>query len=461
MNRLASACLCLVVFVCPARAAVLVPDDFAAGFALPEAHDAGLHALDLPAAVYEKTVRPDLADVRIFNGDGEMVPHVVRPVAEHSEEVRQTVPFFPLPGKQSPPNADLSLQVSLQADGAVLAVNADNKHPAAPKGAYLLDLSKWNGAGPTALELHWRSPAAGLLTLSLMHSSDLTHWSTLVDRAALANLSYQGSQVVARRIPLAERPLPYIRLDCADCREPLLLNEVIALAGQPVTGSQWQWTRLRAEQTATDQGQTIVAYRLGAKMAVGAVQLRFPASNSLLRAAIEARAAADKEWRQVVRADFYRLDLEGASLRNPLATCPPVSAPEWRIRAIADHAGLGNKNALPELELGWPRQEILFLSRGPGPYTLAYGSAKAEAAAGQDNLVLAALRDTGSETHVRRIEAGAPVSLGGDQALQADRAAAPAVSWRKIVLWLVLVGGVGLLALMARQLLREMRAKAD
>jgi len=458
MNRAVPACLCLFALVCPSWAAALVPNDFAAGFVLPGADGTGIHVVELPPAVYEKAQRPDLADVRVFNGAGEAVPHVVRGVAGEDRAIRRAVPFFPLPGVRSAQTGDLSLRVALQPDGTVLAVDAGTRTPAPPAGSYLLDTARWNGTGPSALELHWRSPSTGLLTLSLMHSSDLVHWSPLVDRVVLADLSYQGSQVVARRISLPGKPLPYIRLDCIDCREPLLLREVVGLTGPPVADEEWQWARLRADRATEEQGQRIIAYRLEAKMAVTAVQLRFPTANSLLRAVIEARSANDGPWRQVVRADFYRLDREGTPLVNPPATCPPIPAPEWRIRVVADHAGLEGKGPLPELDLGWRRQEILFLGRGQGPYLLAFGSARAAGAdSGQDTLVLAALRQTGTEAHVRRIVPGAPVSLGGDRALQPDAAA----SWQQILLWLVLVAGVGLLAVMARKLLRELPARTD
>ncbi|WP_310600282.1 DUF3999 family protein [Desulfobulbus sp.] len=469
MTRLAFACLWLVALVavaCPTPAAAsLAPGDFASGLALPEADGTGIQVFEVPSVVYEKAVRPDLADVRVFNASGEAVPHVIRAVAQSREEIRQPVPFFPLPGKQSQQPGDLSLRVALQADGKVLSVDAGSHAPSTQTSSYLLDATRWQAAGPftdpLALELHWRSPASGLMTVSLMHSNDLVHWQPLVDRAVLADLSYQGSQVLARRISLPNRVLSYIRLDCIDCREPLLLDEVVALAGQPVTNEPWQWTRLSAGQISADKGQRLIAYRLGTKVGVSAVQLRFPKANSLLRAVIDAREQDSGIWRQIVRSDFYRLDLEGTPLVNPVATFPPVSAAEWRIRVVADHAGLENNNSLPELELGWQRQEILFLGRGQAPYLLAFGSAKAaaETVSGQDNLVLAAVRDTGSESHIRRIKTGAPIALAGDQALQQPKLAA--VSWQKIVLWLVLVAAVALLAAMARKLLRELHAKTD
>jgi hypothetical protein len=48
------------------------------------------------------------------------------------------------------------------------------------------------------------------------------------------------------------------------------------------------------------------------------------------------------------------------------------------------------------------------------------------------------------------------LTLGGEQALKPRLSAA---SWKKILLWVVLVAGVLLLAFMTRTLFREMQAK--
>ena len=456
MKGILLAVLCLLTTGQPLLAASLVPGDFAYGCSLPVTDGNAVHALDLPLAVYEKAVRSDLGDLRIFNGAGETVPHAVRRLPEETEQYRQSVPFFPLPGNQQPLASDLSLRVTRNAAGTILTVDSGSTATAQSHTAsYLFDTTKLERR-PTELEVQWSGPT-GILTVSLAQSSDLTHWSPLVDRAVLADLTYNGGNIAARRILLPGKTLPYLRLDCIDCREPLHLREVTALSGTPVTADQWQWVRLAGTRFTEENKMRIIEYRLEANIMVTAVQLEFPAANSLLRATVESRPKTGGPWRHVAQADFYRLDLEGKSLANPLVHCPPISSSDWRIKVIAENAGLGSNARMPRLELGWRQEQVVFLGRGDGPYTLAFGSAKAAEDDGllQNNLVLAALRETKSETSIRRVEPGPVQTLAGDQALKPRLSTA---SWKKILLWAVLVAGVALLGLMTRTILREMRA---
>lgn len=449
--------LCLLNAGNLAMAASLTPRDFAFGCSLPVADEAGIYALDLPLAVYENSVQTGLGDLRVFNGAGETVPHAVRRISQENRQTRQTVPFFPLPGARQHQTTDLSLQVVRNAAGAVVTVDAGTIATAQPQSSsYLLDTTQLE-AKLTELELQWRSPAS-ILTVSLAQSSDLAHWSPLVDKAVLAKLTYNGGTVTSRRIPLPSKTLSYIRLDCVDCREPVQLLEVTALSGLPAAADQWQWVRLNDMQSSEDRGERVVEYHLTAKIPVSAMQLRFPAANSLLRAAIETRATTSDSWRHLAQADFYRLDLQGNSLLNPLVYCPPHWAPYWRIRITSDNAGLEGKAQTPQLELGWRPEQLIFLGRGSGPYTLAFGSAKAAAidTAQNDSLVLAALRDSKAESHIRQVKPGPLQTLGGEQALKPSLST---FSWKTILLWIILVAGVVVLALMTRSIAREMQKK--
>ncbi len=442
-----------------AAAAPLVPGDFAYGCALPATSGAGVYRASLPLAVYEKTLRADLGDLRVFNAAGEMVPHAVRRIAEERKETSTSLPFFPLPGARRPLTADLSLRVVRSAGGAVVAVDATGNSGQEPLPAsYLLDLSGL-AVPPTELELQWDGPS-GLFAVSLTHSSDLAHWSLLVDKAVLADLSANGGAVTARRIALPRAALPYVRLDCTDCQAPLQLRAAPALSGPALASDQWQWLRLPAAQVSEQAGQRTIEYRMPAKAPVTAVQLGFPSANSLVRALIESRPTSTDSWRPVTRADFYRLDLHDKSLVNPMAHCAPNQDPLWRISVSAD----GAAGQTPQLELGWRPEELIFLGRGAGPYTLAFGnaamtepqSASTTIPNAQETLVLAALRDTQSESLIQRVEPGPVQTLGGEQALKPRLSAA---SWKKLLLWAALIAGVVLLALMTRTMYREMRAK--
>lgn len=448
--------LWLLLIAGPVTAAVPQPTDFAAGCPLPLVEDTGLYALTLPLVVYERLTRADLGDLRVFNGAGEPVPHALRrpPPPPDQPQTRLTVPFFALPARPASLAADLSLQVSRQADGTVIRVESGQAAgqtggQPVPSG-YLLDTSALQPP-PAALELTWADNTAPVFTLALADSSDLSHWSPLVDRAVLADLNAQGRSLSLRRIALPRRPLAYIRLACLDCRPALILEAVTALATAPAPAEQWQWLRLDPEGIETVDGEQVVTYSLPARIAVTGLQLRFGRTNSLVRATIQSRPSTDLDWQTRARGSFYRLNLEGKEQQNDPALCPPTSDTHWRLRM---DAGTEDRAKAPQLELGWQPEELVFVGRGPGPYTLAFGSARL-ATAPPDDLLLTAIGTAGSAPLVRRIEPGPVSSLGGEQALQPDR---PALPWQRILLWIILLAGVGLLAAMARTIYREIQA---
>ena len=97
---------------------------------------------------------------------------------------------------------------------------------------------------------------------------------------------------------------------------------------------------------------------------------------------------------------------------------------------------------------------MIFVGRGPGPYTLAFASRRLDPQTGSDDgLLLGALDATRSTALIRPIEPGPIRELGGEAALRPVLVA----SWTTLVLWAVLVAGVALLGLMARSLLSETR----
>jgi hypothetical protein len=98
--------------------------------------------------------------------------------------------------------------------------------------------------------------------------------------------------------------------------------------------------------------------------------------------------------------------------------------------------------------VGWYPQELLFVARGDGPYTLAYGSGRVRRDDAPIDAVLANL-DEESRTRIREATLGAPYDLGGKDVLAAPR------SWRREILWAVLIGAVVVLGAFALRLFRE------
>ena len=436
-----------------------VPTDFAYGISLPVTDTTGLYVLDLPLAVYLQLQRDDQGDLQVFNGAGQPVPQALRRHDPPRIPVRQPIPFFPLEGEVESASQDLSIQIQRQSDGSLVTIQRNATAPSTTSGySYLLDLSGCT-SHPTELELTWQEESPHtMLSLAVFESNDLANWYPVRNKVVLAELAYNGGTVSQRSFALPGSIQPYLRLDCQNCRQPFKVTAVTALTGPQTQREQWQWQQLANEQVALDQEWWRIEYHNGAGFRVTALDLAFPQPNSLARVEIESRPNRDVPWRRIGKGDFYRLDLQGSLLNSPFLSCLPNSDRYWRLSVAATNA-LSTREQLPNLSLGWQADELVFLGRGPGPYTLAFGSNQIdEVDATQDALVLTALQQSENNSQLNRITAGPITQLAGTQALQAKTSPLP---WQRILLWTVLVAGVGMLAVMARSVYREMQRKQE
>ena len=172
-----------------------------------------------------------------------------------------------------------------------------------------------------------------------------------------------------------------------------------------------------------------------------------------VQATVLSRPTESEPWRTAHTGLFYDLSLQGRRLLNDPVVCAPTTDRYWQVRLHADRGGAAAAGRLG-LEVGWQPDQVIFVGRGPGPYTLAFASRRLDPRSSHgDGLLLGALDATRSTALIRPIEPGPIRVLGGEAALRPVLVA----SWTTLVLWAVLIAGVALLGLMARSLLKETR----
>ena len=446
--------LLLILFLAlarPAGAAAPVPGDFASGLDLPGAADGGAYSVALPLTVYEQLTRADLADLRVFNGAGEVVAHALRrPYPDDNRrEMRRDLPFFQQATTDRPVRDDLSLRVRRDRDGTVLTVDAGRAIATTPI-AYLVDASRLE-TGLDALELRWEGSGQALCTVQVSQSDDLTRWTAAAPSAVLADLEADGQTISRRRIPLHGRVPAYLRLDTPDCANRFALRQVTAVSGAPTLPA----NRLALTPAGVDSRgpERLVEFTLPARVTVRSVQLLLPAAAGAVQATVLSRPTESAPWRTVHTGLFYDLNLQGKRLRSDPVPCAPTTDRYWQVRLHADHGGSSAAGRLG-FEVGWQPDQVIFVGRGPGPYTLAFASRRLDPRSSHgDGQLLGALDATRSTALIRPIEPGPIRVLGGEAALRPVLVA----SWTTLVLWAVLIAGVALLGLMARSLLKETR----
>ncbi len=424
--------------------------DYASGIPLHTAGNAPFYRVELPFAVYTQA-RPDLADLRVFNQEGERLPNALGEWREATTPVvaeTRAVPWFPVPGAPARGFDGLQVDIRQHRDGRVIALQSRLPASAAAGVAgYLIDLSAL--ATPVqALQLDWPAGATVNTRVRLEASADLASWSPLAE-GPLLDMRHGGQQLQLRRIGFAPARHRYLRLATDTPLPALTAVTAEVLPADSRTAPPLRWHEVTAR--AGDQPGEF-RFDLGAYLEASRVAVVLAGDNRVVPVELLVKAREKDAWRPVLQSVAYRLDQDGRRIDSPAQDIAPAAGRYWLLRMDprAGDAGPG----LPRLRIGWTPQQLVFLARGTPPFLLAYGNREAAPA----QLPLASLLPAytaGAETRLPAATPGAPVALGGRQAPAAGQEDHAPVDSKRLVLWGVLLLGVLALALMARSLLRE------
>jgi hypothetical protein len=213
-----------------------------------------------------------------------------------------------------------------------------------------------------------------------------------------------------------------------------------------------QWISLSTAKKQEKAGE--YSFDAAGFMPFDHARVKLPEKNTLVEASIFSKASERDEWKPRSTALVYNLTVNGEQLASPDITFPPCTDRFWMVR-FAESSG-GHGKAIPELSLGWTPEQLVFVARGEGPFTLAYGSTKAEPDKFRFNDLFAQLtRQQKEKVSMLRVETGPQEILGGESM----RRPAAHYRWKQWILWSVLVLGVALLAWMAFRLYKQMASQ--
>jgi hypothetical protein len=425
-----------------ASPAEVSPASFAFGMPVVTPAAAAAYRVSLPIGVYQGTAREDLADIRVFNARGEVVPYALsRPSARAlPPALGIALPLFALRG-DSPAAAD-AVRVTIDSPNA--AVKLQTQGAAAAIGAvkqYILD-GRPLGDPVAALRLAWPDDAvdfAGRLRVDA--SDDFISWRTLAEAAPVANLHHGGEQLVENHIELPATRAKYWRLSWIGRSAPFELTSVVA---QPADGRlEAERSTLETAGSASGVARGEYQFDLGARLPIERVNLGLPELNTVAAVELLSRMDPQDPWRHVAARQFYRVNTADGELRNGPIDIATDSDRYWLARGVGSK-GTGRAEPV-RLQVAWTPSEIVFLARGSGPFMLAYGNTAAAPAETDLSSIPTAVTVLRATLGVRR-------ELGGQA-----RLAKPAVElpWKRLLLWAVLALSVCLLAWMAYRLSKE------
>ena len=448
------------------------PADFAYGVTLEVDGKEALYEVTLPAAAYRGVVRADLADVRVFNGAGEVVPHAWRPRRTAGTEVVASVALtlFPLKAEAGAGVDGISIRVR-RGTGGTSSVDVTSTSAGARKGAekrtvgYFVDLTALDHA-LRAIEFEWQPVPDGFAgKLRVDASDDLGSWRTLVAAAPLVNLEVAGQRLQQKRVELPQQKVKYLRLSWVQQATGAATPELASARGEPVektVEAAREWTQA---EPAKGEKPGDYLFDLRGRHPVDRVRLHLPEPNTVAQVELLARDRSDTPWRAVTRGVAYRLRRDGDEIASPELSVGVTTDRYWLLRV--DQRGGGVGSGAPKLEAGWVPHALVFAARGEPPFQLAYGNRDAKPAGYAIETLIPGYRDT-SGPRIRAAKAGAQqtINVSGARALEQQELGGEArlkevIDWKRWSLWGALVLGVLILGAMAWRLVRQLDSGAS
>lgn len=449
MNRV----LGLLLGMVPAAVAAVtvVPEDFAYGIDLRIPAQGAIYRVSLPDELYQYTTRSDLGDMRVFNGDQQVVPHMLR----HAEETRQVdlpaiePPLFPFYEADDTPSQSLSLHIETDSRGAIVkldqeAASDEGRQPA----GYLLDISQIEEK-PSRLELTWSAESPDFLVpVNVQASNNLSGWRTVTSGTTLANMRYAEHQLVKNEIAFPATGAKYLRLETtSDKPFPELISVRLHFPARTDELPR-QWLQITGSESG-EAGE--YDFDIGGRFPVDRLNLKLPQRNTLISGTLLSRPDAESAWTYRAKGNIYHLGINGTVLANPDFQINGGGDRYWKLK-ISNGQKLGA--GVPVLSVGWRPHELIFIAQGQPPYLLAFGSSMVEKTNFPVNSLLSEIRRRDDDSLLSPAQVSHSYKLGGEKALQPPAEGLP---WKQIVLWLVLIGVVVLLAYMAYRLYSQMQ----
>jgi len=458
---------CLILIGIATTIAHAAPQRFA--YAMELMHEPGrtVQSLIVTLPVYQGVQRTDLGDLRVLSADGNEVPHAIRSIGPKVAVERRPLPLpiFPLyaPRRHNDDANDdpalWAIEAETTAQGAVVRVlprgnNTDNQ-AAADAGttpprptAILIDASALPHPISTLhVNIEVPSNSTEVSAVAISHSDDLTHWSPLA-HGALTRLQHAGHIVDRTDIALPLGRYRYLKMVGAD--DPLpTVSSIITYAQSETDTRAPLRTRLQGRPAGAPNRYT---FDVPGPIPVDTVGVVLPETNTIVSATLSAVRRDQKPLITLWSGIAYRLadsvsGSDGSDTGTPI-TLGRARFTRFELEVEAKGGGIGA--GMPELELSWMPEQLVFVARGEGPFTLVYGSAQAQPTAFNESEIPGIREDLPDNT----VLTGPQVTHDGEIALRVEKPATE-LTQKTLMLWATLVLAVILIAVLALRVLRD------
>lgn len=432
-----------------------VLSDFAEGLALTIQPELAVQTLLLPLEAY-RGAHDDLSDLSVFNERGEAVPFALRSVSPELRAQREElqVPVFPIQRivAKTSDSAEISLHVKRDASGSVVDIRVPGT-PETPSArtylaAYVLDTSALTQPA-TQLRLALDFGSETFTThVRVEASDDLASWHTVASDAVLGQLSHAGHTIQRAQLELSPTQAKFLRLTWSD--GPLRFERAFVSFERAQPERERQVVHFKSP--AVCKKDALYELDLGGVFPLSTLAPLLP-ENALIAGSVGLRRRKDDSEERVFDGQLYRIKHEGAELVSPA-----LQLGTQRARYVSVHVDPRTRAMLPdtlELDVAYAPDQLLFVTRGKGPYVLAYGSRKTAPRAFEASELLAFIPEQArGALPLESAKLAGRRTLGGNAARSAPP---PERSYKLPILWTILIVGAGTLVLLALRLLRKLR----
>lgn len=427
-------------------------EDFAYSMPIITDGNAPMYHLQIPEQVYNNTTQPELGDIRIFNRDKQRVPFVIR-----KPETQRTIqkfwvdlPVFPIKGKISHTTQDLDFNITVNDAGKIINIEYNENGKLQDQQtieSYIFDLSSVKQNIDELSFIITNGEGGYLKSVIIEKSEDLNNWGTLVSNATLSKLTYANHTLEKNNINIPAQKVRYLRFTWRDNSEGLQIISARALLTSTTTEIERHWSTVTGVQSAKDT--SLYDYEVPGQYPIDQVNIILPDDNTLIEATLRSRKDPNSSWSMRYKGVFYKLQMNDTLIELQPIDIRPTTDRYWQLD-VKTEEGLGDGQL--QLNYSWVPNEIYFLARGEGPFTLAYGNSRAQEPLKPVDTLMRILSDEQQKNMIQSAGLGDVETLKGDTALQPVKE----IPWKQIILWMMLVSAVIIIAFMAYRLLREM-----
>ena len=444
-------------------------EDFSVGRSLIVAQPGLLQSVLLDFDVYRRSVEPGLADLRVFDGQGEPTPYAIRRRLPGTMEapVTQSVPIFRLDSEPGGSRAIVGahtaggyrIDAEISESGAILSIRGSDREVGLAKEAvapstWLLDTS---GLTRPIVHLDFvlaESEVDFVSRLRLESSDDLSSFRAVNADLALARLDQAGHHIERMSFAIPATRARYLRLSPTGAGLPVEIREVrVRLSGKTSIRRHFR-KLLEGRWDPNEPG--VVLFDLEASPPIETIRVLLGQQNSIVEGQLESAPRPDGPWRSRQSGVFYFYD-RGGALRNP-ATSWNGSRDRY-LRLVTSTRGGGLKgHPLPTLEVVWQPEQLLYLERseaGPGGSTLAVGRVDTLDGSFPASDLLRMGRSAANDPDQITVRLGPERILAGDAALERSKPPPPPTPWRTYGLWALLLSIVAVVLGMSFRLMQN------